>query len=271
MPYFKLSNGEQLYYEDTEVGEKTLVLVHGWSGSREVYDKPVKLIGDKARCITYDHRGHGKSKDANGETVTMETLADDLHELLVGFDLENIILLGYSMGAGVAMTYLERYGTELLSHLILCDMTPKQLNDGEWKLGLYQGAYTAEDMVAEANKPFFDLYMEFSKAALPKLRFVPGFLLKKPLEEVLEACDEDVLKSLAFSMKTQDLRGCIAALDIPLTYFFADPGSLFSPGLAEWYGQTVPTAYKSVAFERATHLLIEEQPKKFASEVAALL
>ena len=271
MPYFTLSNGEKLYYEDTQGEGPVLVMMHGWTGTREVYDEPIELIGDKARCITYDHRGHGKSKDANGDAVTMETLAGDLHELLVGLDLDDVTLLGWSMGAGVAMTYLGRYGTERLRQVVLCDMTPKQINDDEWKLGLYQGAYTTEDLEADAGKPFFELYKEFAIAAMPRLRFVPGFLLKKPLKEIIDGCDEEVLKSLAASMKSQDLRGCIAELDVPLTYFYADPGTLFSPDLAEWYGQTVPTKYKSVRFEKATHLLIEKQPEKFASEVAALL
>ena len=33
MSYFTLSNGEQLYYEDTEKGDQTIVMLHGWSSS----------------------------------------------------------------------------------------------------------------------------------------------------------------------------------------------------------------------------------------------
>ena len=271
MSYFTLSNGEQLYYEDTATDGKPLVMMHGWTGRCDEYLEAVKMIGDKARCIIYDHRGHARSKDANSETVTMETLASDLHELLVGLDLDDVTLLGWSMGAGAAMNYLERYGTERLRQIILCDMTPKQINDDEWKLGLNQGKYTAEDWAAEEGRPFFDLYKEFVIKASPKLRFIPGFLLKKPLREIIDRGDEEVLKSLASSMKSQDLRGCFAKLDVPLTYFYANPGSIFSPELAQWYEQNVPTEYKSVCFEHATHLLVEEQPEKFAAEILALL
>ena len=271
MAYFNLSNGEKLYYEDAGSGENTLVMMHGWTSSHEVYAEPVKALQARARCITYDHRGHAGSKDANGEQVTMNTLASDLHELLVGLDLTDVTLVGWSMGSGVAMTYLEDFGTERLRQIVLCDMTPKQVNDDEWKLGLYQGAYTAEDMAAEAGEPFFDLYRKFAVDASPKLRKVPGFLLKRGLKKRLAECDEGVLKSLSVSMKAQDHRGCFAGLDVPLAYFFADPGSLFSPELAAWYEQHVPTAFKAVRFENATHLLIDEYPEKFAAELAALL
>ncbi len=58
---------------------------------------------------------------------------------------------------------------------------------------------------------------------------------------------------------------------MPLTYFYADPGSLFSPELAQWYQQHVPTEFKAVRFEGATHMLVDEQPEKFAAELTALL
>lgn len=271
MAQFKLSNKEELYYEDTGAGDDVLVMMHGWTSTHTVYDEPVELLKGTARCITYDHRGHGKSKEANGEHVTMETLASDLHELLVGLDLDAVTLVGWSMGAGVAMTYLEKYGTERLRQIVLCDMTPKQVNDAGWRLGLYRGAYTAETAAKDAGKSFYKLYKDFAIGAMPKLKKVPGFLLRRPLKKRLAACDEGVLRSLSVSMKEQDHRECFANLDIPLTYFFAEPGSLFLPELAIWYGQNVASKFASVKFEDATHMLIEEQPKRFAAEIKKLL
>lgn len=67
----------------------------------------------------------------------METLASDLNELIQGLSLSDVTLLGWSMGAGVAMTYIRDYGCSALKQVVLCDMTPKQLNDDTWKLGLY--------------------------------------------------------------------------------------------------------------------------------------
>ena len=271
MAFFTLANGEKIYYEDTGAGDQVLVMLHGWTSSHEVFAKPVELLKGKARCVTYDHRGHLNSKDANGDHVTMETLASDLHELLVGLDLTEVNLLGWSMGTGTVMTYLEQYGTDRLRQVVLCDMTPKQINDDDWKLGLYQGAYTAQSVADDAGKSFFDLYKEFAIGAIPKLQKTPGFLLNRPLKKRLSACDEGVLRSLSVSMKAQDHRGCFVGLNVPLTYFYADPGSLFSPELATWYEQNVPTFNKSVRFEGSTHMLVDEQPEKFATEVASLL
>ena len=271
MSYFTLKDGQKLYYEDKGHGEETLVMMHGWTSSHEIYAQPAETLQEQARCIIYDHRGHSGSKDANSGKPTMDTLASDLNEIIRGLSLSNVTLLGWSMGAGVALNYVRLYGCGALKQIILCDMTPKQLNDEEWKLGLYQGRYTKEDMERDAGKDFYTLYKEFAVAAVPKLKKVPGFLLKKPLKEILAKCDESVLMSLGASMKQQDFRPTVEQITVPVTYFYADPGSLFSPQLADWYKEHVKTPYSAVCFPESTHMLVSDYPEKFAQEVGRFL
>ena len=271
MSYFTLSDGQRLYYEDKGHGTETLVMLHGWTSSHDVYTKPVDSLQDQARCITYDHRGHGGSRNANQGNPTMDTLASDLNELIQGLSLSNITLLGWSMGAAVVLNYVRLYGCGALKQIVLCDMTPNQMNDEEWKLGLYQGKYTKDDMEREAGTDFYTLYKKFAIGAIPKLGRIPGFLLKKPLKKTLSNCDESVLKSLAVSMKQQDYRPVVQQITVPVTYFYADPGSLFSPELADWYGEHVKTPYKAVRFPESTHMIISDYPEKFVEEVSGVL
>ena len=271
MSYFTLKDGDRLYYEDRGQGPNTLIMMHGWTSSHDVYVKTTEILQEQARCIIYDHRGHGGSKKANSGSPTMETLAGDLKELIEGLSLSNVTLLGWSMGAGVVLNYVRLYGCDALRQIILCDMTPKQLNDGEWKLGLYQGRYTKADLERDEGKSFYSLYKEFAIGAVPKLAKMPGFLLRRPLKKILAACDESVLKSLAVSMKQQDNRPVVEQITVPVTYFYADPGSLFSPKLADWYGEHVQTRYNAVRFPNSTHMLVSDYPEKFAKEVGAVL
>ena len=271
MSFFTLKNNERLYYEDTEKGDQTIVMLHGWTSSHEVFGPAVPKISSKARCITYDHRGHGNSKSANRERVTMDTLASDLNELIQGLDLNNITLLGWSMGAGVVLNYTSLYGCDALKQIILCDMTPKQMNDDKWKLGLYQGKYTKEDMRKENGKDFYSLYKKFVIGAVPKYGKVPGFLLRRPLKKILAGCDEGVLRSLSASMKEKDFRECVGKITVPVSYFYAVPGSLFAPELASWYKEHIRTPFRAVPFENSTHMLVSEHPERFAQEVVNAL
>lgn len=271
MSFFTLRNGEKLYYVDKGQGPDTLIMMHGWTSSHEIYLKPAETLQKQARCIFYDHRGHGGSKKANSGAPTMETLASDLNEIIQGLSLSNITLLGWSMGAGVVFNYARLFGCSALKQIVLCDMTPKQLNDEEWKLGLYQGRYTKENMERDAGKDFYSLYKEFAIGAIPKLAKIPGFLLKRPLKKRLANCDESTLISLAASMKSQDNRPTVEQITVPVTYFYADPGSLFSPDLADWYSDHVTSPYRAVRFPKSTHMLVENYPEKFAEEVSTVL
>ena len=175
------------------------------------------------------------------------------------------------MGAGVVFNYVRLYGCENLKRIILCDMTPRQLNDEEWKLGLYQGKYTKEDMAREADKDFYTLYRDFAVAAIPRLKRIPRFLLRKPLKEKLAVCDEGTLRSLGASMKAQDNRPVVGQITVPVTYFYAEPGSLFSPALADWYREHVQAPFRAVCFPNSTHMLVSDHPEKFAEEVGKSL
>lgn len=270
MSEFSLKNGMKLYYEESGSGQP-VVMMHGWSSSHEIYSEPAAILSQQARCILYDHRGHGGSKDANQAETTLETLADDLHELLTGLSLSDVTLVGWSMGAGTAMTYIRKYGCGGLKQIVLCDMSPKQLNDDTWKLGLLQGKYTKEDMERSQGRPFLERYQEFAASAMPKLQKMPGFLLRPILKKRLKNCDEGVLESLSLSMKTQDHRDVIGRITVPLTYFYAVPGSLFSPALEKWYSEQANVPFRAVAFPDSSHMFISEHPEQFAAELAKLL
>lgn len=270
MSYLNLRNGIQLYYEEIGTGDP-VILMHGWTSNHTIYLRPAKKLQHKARFILYDHRGHYQSKEANREPVSMDTLADDLHALIQHLSLSNVTLLGWSMGAGVAMNYIRRYGCDALRQVVLCDMTPKQINDESWHLGLYQGHYTMADHQASIGKDFLSLYRSFAVGAKPICAKMPTFILNHVLKKRLMLCDESVLRTLSASMKEQDLRDVIGTITVPLTYFYAVPGSLFSPELAAWYRKHCHAPFQAVAFHNSTHLFISEHPDQFADQLERLL
>ena len=272
--YFTLSSGMELYYEDTQYGDEVLLMLHGVTSNHTVFSQPAEILKGKVRCIFYDQRGHLNSRYANKEPVTMETLADDLNEIINGLSLKNVNLLGWSMGAGVIMTYVKKYGCGALKQVILCDMTPRQLNDESWQLGLDRGRYTADVVRKMESKSFKVVVREFARGVSPKLKKLPFFVVDKIVGNLLADCDVNVIKSLFNSMKTQDNRDAISKLTVPLTYIYARPGSLFSPRLALWYREQAKMAkirFTAVGITESTHLFINQHPDKFAWEVSKLI
>src|ERR687885_1835019 len=88
-----------LYYEDHGSG-RPVVLIHGYPLSGASWEKQTAaLLAAGHRVITYDRRGFGKSSQPT-IGYDYDTFADDLHALLEHLALEDVILVGFSMGTG---------------------------------------------------------------------------------------------------------------------------------------------------------------------------
>lgn len=120
----------ELYYEDHGVG-KPIILVHGWPLSGRSWEKQVPaLIEAGYRVITYDRRGFGQSSQPwNG--YEYDTLAADLHELIMHLDLRDITLVGFSMGGGEVARYIGTYGIERVQKAVLAAAIPPYLYKSE--------------------------------------------------------------------------------------------------------------------------------------------
>src|SRR6185436_2731592 len=98
----------------------TLVLLHGWSQSRAMFDRALPALSTTYQVITYDQRGHGESgKPDRGARIAR--LAADLHELLDHLGVATAHMAGHSMGASVLWSYIDTHGTSRLDSRIVVD------------------------------------------------------------------------------------------------------------------------------------------------------
>ncbi|NUT71633.1 alpha/beta fold hydrolase [Pseudarthrobacter sp. C4D7] len=100
----------ELYYEDHGSGQP-VVLIHGYPLDGSSWEKQTAaLLAAGYRVITYDRRGFGKSSKPT-EGYDYDTFAADLNTLLTALDLDNVVLVGFSMGTGEVGRYLGTYGS----------------------------------------------------------------------------------------------------------------------------------------------------------------
>ena len=100
----------ELYYEDHGFGQP-VVLIHGYPLDGSSWEKQTAaLLQAGYRVITYDRRGFGKSSKPT-EGYDYDTFAADLDTLLTTLDLNDAVLVGFSMGTGEVGRYLGTYGS----------------------------------------------------------------------------------------------------------------------------------------------------------------
>ncbi len=108
MPTFQ-SHGFAIAYDDVgPPGRRPMVLLHGFASNRAENWRRVGWYGafERAgiRCIALDWRGHGESaKPHEPEAYARDALLGDLFALLDHLQLESVNLMGYSMGARLAL------------------------------------------------------------------------------------------------------------------------------------------------------------------------
>ncbi len=114
--------GINLHYEVYGRGDP-IVLSHGFLDNCSVWRDLVEMMAGKHTVVLYDHRGHGRSDKPRGD-YSVRSLAEDLHGLLLGLDLDRVAVVGHSLGGMIALTLALEH-PHLVSKLVLVCTTAR--------------------------------------------------------------------------------------------------------------------------------------------------
>ncbi|MBX3496514.1 MAG: alpha/beta fold hydrolase [Parvibaculum sp.] len=163
MPEFS-SGGVSIAYEVAGEG-KPMLLVHGFAATAD--DNWIRtgwvqaITRARRQAVTFDLRGHGASgKLYDPADYTVDKMAGDALALMDHLGIERASLMGYSMGAGIAMHLAAHHG-ERFGIVILGGVGAKMLEPGSAVGGVAQAleAESAEG-IGDPLARGFRLYAE---------------------------------------------------------------------------------------------------------------
>lgn len=105
------------YLQAGDAGPVVLML-HGWGAFKELWWSTLRDLGRDHRCYAIDFPGHGKSP--SGRASTMSDLAEVVASFCDDLGLDEIVLMGHSMGGSVACELALRR-PDLVRRLVLVD------------------------------------------------------------------------------------------------------------------------------------------------------
>lgn len=122
--YIQINQGK-LFFQKFGQG-KPIIVLHGGPGLSQDYLLPQMLeLAKDHEVIFYDQRGSGQSltTELNHDYINIDKFTEDLEQLRTELDLNNIILLGHSWGAFLAMSYAIKH-PHSVSQMILLNPAP---------------------------------------------------------------------------------------------------------------------------------------------------
>ena len=92
----------QINYNIYGDGGATLLFIHGAFADQTYWDAQVEHFKEDYTVVTVDLPGHGKS--GKGRKIwSVRGFADDIYTVIKRLNLKNVVLIGHSMGADVAL------------------------------------------------------------------------------------------------------------------------------------------------------------------------
>ena len=201
-------NGVKLAYYVYGEGEPTLVFVVAWIGTAELWIPQVDYFSQNFKMVTVDMRGAGES-DKPADNYTIDLYVDDLNSIIEELQEKNIVLIGESMGAQIAIKYVTTHPGKV-SKLVLIGGTPKITTSDDFPHGY--PLEVAHRLLTLFQKSYSRGLRTFMKLVFPE----PGTeYLKELAFEVCQKTTQEVSINCFNNFLKEDLRPLLGKINIP--------------------------------------------------------
>jgi len=282
--HLKVDENIFLHIRDWGRGE-TIVFIPGWPFGHEMFEYQFNRIPQQGyRCIGISMRGFGRSSQPWGE-YTYDVFADDLHTVLNSLNLNNVTLVGFSMGGATAIRYMARHKGDRVSNLVLCGAAaPTFTRRADFPFGLQTGAVDRLIELCRSDRArltaeFGRIFFKDSAAVSPELSDWFRTLAMEASPQATAAClatlrDSDLRQDLkSITVPTMILHGmhdrvCPIELAENMTAAI-DPMPTGAKGMAAGEDLAVSgiCGAKLIRFENSGHALFYEERDRFNSEL----
>lgn len=246
----RTSDGVRLHVIDEGTGP-AVVLLPGYGAAARSWALQIEALREDYRVIAVDRRNHGRSeRPAFGHRMSRH--AADVRDVLDALEVDDLLLVGSSMGANVGLAYVDAFGCDRLRGLVLVDQTPKMINDDEWQLGFH--GLTRADV-----EPWIARFPEGVTA-----------FHTTPAPEVLAATVDgpafsvDETRALLRDHTYADWRDVLPRVAVPVTAMAGRHSPVWPWESSQWMADAAPDGHL-VVFERSGHAPMLEEPAAFAA------
>ena len=277
-----LPDGAGLFVEEAGPQSKTgAVFIHGSALRTDVWHYQLEGIGDH-RLVFYDLRGHGRSQPKGDRRYNITTLVDDLLAVIEESGLEEVVLVGHSVGGMIALDLCSNR-TDLLGTKIrgvVCVNTTHRsayetvvggaaiarlervLRHPLDALGKY---HHRVETLRKIIKPSDSLFLAVSYAA-----FGPHASARQVdfTYDMLAETPTDVLFELFKAYRDFEVTDLLPDVTVPVLVVTGTHDRITVPGASEFLANNLPKAELKM-FDNCGHMAMLERHTEFNTMLAA--
>ena len=243
--------------KNPEGSKPTIVLLHGYLESLDVWDDFTKLLAPRLRVVSLDLPGHGVS-EVKGEVHTMDFLADVVRGVLEEQGIGKCVLAGHSMGGYAALAFLRKY-PEMLDGFILFHSFPGA--DIPEKIEHRQREI---EVVLSGKKDLLANTVAMGFAAHNRAKFVDA--IADLSEQVVLTEEEGVVALLRGMSERADSNDMLRKSDVPQMFVLGRHDEYITMPIAEDMVARHPQA-EVLWLEDSGHMGFIEEPQKSAEAI----
>lgn len=260
--FFKTSDGAHIYFEDYGQGQP-IVLVPGFLCTSKFFARNISELSRNNRLILLDSRGHGSS-DKTLQNLNIPRCAQDVKELIEYLDLNNVLLIGWSLGSSIVLSYWQQFNKHRIAAMGITDSILYPFDDGEWNSHSLRGF----------NMDAFNMVM--GRAIGNHAEYCKGFATAvwkdgHVAPEDIEWVAEEMRKTppwIAFALYSdflhRDYVSVLPTVSVPI--FVCGANSIAIPrgiGAAKYYMQHIKAPSELHIFEQGGHMLFYVEAEKY--------
>ncbi|WP_119717079.1 alpha/beta fold hydrolase [Cognatilysobacter tabacisoli] len=257
--------------DDAPPGAPLVVMVHGFTGSKENWYPLAERLRDRYRVVVPDLPGWGESQRIAGADygfgAQAERVAAFIERIAGDAPTGEVVLLGHSMGGGIAALVAARHW-DLVDRIGLLDAAGVRFADNRFGVDVLAGRNPFEVTDAASLDAYLDVLFQRDDARpwipWPASR---GYIDRRRAQASFE---QDVLARIGRGPERFAPGDAAVGIRQPALLLWGAQDRVIDPSAMGLYAQRMPHATQ-VLIDDAGHMALMEHPDAVAAAVTALI
>ena len=255
-----LGTRNKIFYRKNKFSNrrKTLIFVHGVSGSSSAWINFERKFGKNFNILTFDLRGHGKSfRPQKFSEYSLKDFSEDLYRLIKHEKISNPILIGHSFGNLVILNFLEKH-LNLVKSIIF--VSAEYAPSKRWENKIVAASFLLSPLAALLNNKKKWGHVDYSK-----YKNSGDWNPKRIYADTKNTGLKSFLYSLQHSYDSNS-ESILPRIKIPILIIHGDKDTIFDIAYAKEMASKIKNS-KIVIFHGANHIIPLNYSKKLSKEI----